>query len=360
MRKGRPSVVKGPRGGAEASFVILLEEAVTRLNRAGRPYGVRLDPWARRTRARSLIEKIEAHIWPLQLPVELRAFWASWNPGTLREPVFDGFISLERMIERRSIDCPPCPEILLPIADWTNARIWFELATDDHPGGRVFHSHHDDSEVRLWAFGVSALLDLVSTALERDAINDRVGGLDARSFERIVAESLDATTPSDVPRVLDGVDRSRFPAHWQFAEGLSIDHFSLRGASHTVESLLTERQSKTQVGGTLVGTYQTDVGGGPLQGCIGTFEDRTGSLQVFVPQLTAMAGAVGDHGAVEIDVVAVAPNGDDLDSLSVRNELLQAARGGFFDYGNDMMQRLFEQMKYLDTSIVVTGMRPIR
>lgn len=307
-----------------------------------------------------LVEQIEADIHPLQLPRELREFWTKWNPATLRPPVFDGFIALGHLLERRSIDCPPCPVILLPIADWTHARIWYELATGDHPGGRVFHSHHDDTEVSLWAFGLSGLLDLVSTALERDAINDRTAGLDAREFERIIDESLDASLALDVPRRLDGIDRSRFAPHWQFAEGLAIDHFSLRGATHTVNEFLQERESGSQAAGTLVGTYQTNVGGGPLQGCIGTFEDHTGTLQVFVPQVTAISGAVGDNGAVEIDVVGVAPNGASLNSLSARNELLRAAKVGLFDYENDMMHRLFEQMKYLDTSIVVTGLRPIR
>lgn len=340
--------------------MILLDEAVERLNNAGRAYGVRIDPWRRRGRARTLITEIEALVDPLLVPVELRAFWSTWNPGSLRSPAFDGFIPLEYMVDRRELDCPPCPSILLPIADWTHARIWLELASEEHPGGRIFHSYHDESTVSLWAFGLSGLFDLLSTAFEQDAINDRTGGIDAKQMERIIAASLDDILGPRMPRRFEGVDRSRFADHWQRAEGLTSDHFTLRGPSNTVDGFLSERDSGAQATATLVGVYQTSLGGGPLQGCIGTFEDETGDLQVFVPQVTAMAGAVGDHGAVEIDVVAVAPNGANLDSLSARNELLHAASVGLFDYGNDMMHRLFEQMKYLDTSIVVTGMRPIR
>ncbi len=340
--------------------MILLDEAVERCNRSGRAYGVRIDPWTRRARARATLAEIEAELLPLELPLELRAFWSTWNPATLRSPAFDGFIPLDQIVERRDIDCPPCPSILLPIADWAKARIWIELASEDHPGGRVFHSYHDESEVSLWGFGMSGLLDLISVAFERDAIDDRTGTIDAHHMEQIIARSLDDVLPRQMPRRLEGTDRSRFPAHWQRAEGLSEDHFVLRGATHSVEGFLDQREMDTQVVATLVGVYQTSVGGGPLHGCIGTFDDGTGSLQVFIPQMTAMVGAVGHDGAVEIDVVAVAPNGADLNSLSARNDLQQAAHVGLFDYGNDMMQRLFEQMKYLDTSIVVTSMRPIR
>lgn len=340
--------------------MILLDESVERFNRAGRAYGLRLDLWTRRTKARSILAEIEADIFPLELPVELRALWSRWNPSTLRSPAFDGFIPLDQIVDRRAIDCPPCPSVLLPIADWSHARIWMELASEDHPGGRVFHSYHDESELSLWAFGMSALLDLISTALERDAIDDRTGMIHARHMEQIIASALDDVLPPSAPRRVEGADRSRFPDHWQRAEGLSEDHFVLRGATHTVAGFLEQRETDTQIAATLSGVYQTSVGGGPLHGCIGTFDDGTGSLQVFIPQMTAVVGAVGHDGAVEIDVVAVAPNGADLNSLSARNELQRAAHIGFFDYGKDMMERLIEQMKYLDTSIVVTSMRPIR
>lgn len=340
--------------------MILLDEAVERCNRAGRPYGIRIDPWRRRSNPRRWVAEIEAAIAPLTLPTELRAFWMQWNPATLVAPVFDGFIPLEQIVERRSIDCPPCPSILLPIADWAYARIWIELANDDHPGGRVFHSYHDESELTLWAFGFSGLLDLVSEALELDAIDDRAGSFHAAEMERIIRHSLDDSMPVGAPRRFEGIDRSRFPEHWQRGEGLATDHFELRGASHSVGAFLSERERSSHVVATLSGLYQTSVGGGPLHGCVGTFEDSTGTIQVFIPQRTAISGAVGDHGAVEIDVVSVEPNGTDLNSLTARQELQRAAQVGKLDYGNDLLQRLFEQMKYLDTSIIVTGMRPIR
>jgi hypothetical protein len=357
---GRDLAIKAPQRRAEPSDVILLDEAIERCNRSGRAYGVRIDPWRRRAKARQLIGAIEADIFPLELPDELRTFWLRWNPASVVRPAFDGFIPLEHIIERREMDCPPCPSILLPIADWAHARIWIELASEEHPGGRIFHSYHDESELSLWGFGISGLLDLVSVSFERDFIDDRSGSIDARRMEQLIAKNLDDTLPAHLPRRFDGVDRSRFPAHWQAAEGLGQDHFSLRGASHTVEGFRIERENHAQVVGTLVGSYETSVGGGPLHGCIGTFRDVTGSIEVFVPQVTAMTGAVGDGGAVEIDVVAVAPNGSGLQSLSAKQDLQLAFAAGSFDAGHDMIMRLFEQMKYLDTSIVVTAMRPIR
>ena len=158
----------------------------------------------------------------------------------------------------------------------------------------------------------------------------------------------------------EAIDRTAFSDHWLQAEGLGHDHFTLRGATHTVRSFRLQRETSAQVTATLVGTYETSVGGGPLRGCVGRFTDETGSLQVFVPQITGLSGAVGEGGAVEMDILAVAPNGTDLSSLSAKDDLQRAANIGLYDYENDMIVRLFEQMKYLDTSIVVTGLRPIR
>ncbi len=340
--------------------MILLDEAVDRFARAARAYGVRLDPWKRRGRAQTLISEVEAAISPLLLPAELRAFWSSWNPATAQPPVFDGFIPLDQIAERYEIDCPPCPAILLPIADWTHGRVWIELATGAHPGGRILHSYHDESEVTLWTFGISGLLDLVSLAFEQDFIDDRTGSIDPQRMESIIESALDESLPEGSARRFEAVDRSLFPSHWQRAEGITSDHFALRGESHTVSSFRLAREVGDHVSATLVGTFQTSVGGGPLHGCVGTFEDSTGSLQVFVPQVTAVHGAVGRGGAVEIDVVAVAPNGSALDSLSAKRDLEHVVAGGLLNYGNDMIIRLFEQMKYLDTSIVVTALRPIR
>lgn len=254
---------------------------------------------------------------------------------------------------------PASASVLLPIADWNHARIWIELASITHPGGRVFHSYHDDHQLSLWAFGFSNLLDLISTALERDLIDDRTGSLHERHFAAVVKRSLDSLIGTEVPRSIDEFDRSNYPDHWLAAEGLGSDHFTLRGATHTVDDFRTQRAHLSSISATLVGTYQAGVGGGPLEGSIGTFTDQTGSIQVFVPKLTGLVGATGANGAVEIDVFAVAPSGTGLQSLSAKTELQRAVRSGKYDYSNDIIVRLFEQMKDLDTSIVVTGMRPV-
>gem|GEM_PF-1505168 len=343
-----------------SGLIILLDEAVERFTRAGAPYDVRVAQWKRRAKFRKHLSAIEQDIAPLRLPDELVSFWSRWDPSSIQWPIFDGFIPLEDIIERREMDHPPCPAILLPIADWLHARIWIELATQDHPGGRIFHSYHDETEVSLWGFGISGLLDLISAALERDLIDDRTGGLHGPHFAAVVKRSLDATIGRDLQRRFEAIDRTSFSDHWLSAEGLGRDHFALRGATHTVQSFRLEREASPQVTATLVGTYETSVGGGPLRGCVGTFTDETGSLQVFVPQMTGLSGAVGTAGAVEIDILAVAPNGANLNSLSAKNDLQRAANIGLYDYENDMIVRLFEQMKYLDTSVVVTGLRPIR
>jgi len=341
------------------SVMILLEEAVERLNAAGSPYGVRLSRWKNASRAVRRVDEIATAFQPLELPDELRAFWSGWDPSSLQWPVFDGFIPLHHIVDRRELEYPPWPAVLVPIADWTQARIWVELGTRAHPGGRIFHSYQDESALRLWAFGVSGLLDLVSETLERDLINDRTGDLHETNFTAVVKRALDSQIGEAVPRTYEGISRIGFPEHWRDAEGLARDHFELRGATHTVRTLGLQRQTTESVSATLVGTYETSVGGGPLQGCVGVFSDATGELQVFVPQLTGLAGAVGQDGGVEIDVLAVAPNGSGLRSLSAKNDLQQAVSGGQYDYDNDIVVRLFEQMKHLDTSVVVTGLRPI-
>ncbi len=339
--------------------MILVDEAVERLNRAGAPYGVRVSAWHRRARARRLVDVIAEEVAPLKLPDELRSFWNSWDPSSIQWPIFEGFIPLAHISDRHALEHPPAPAVLMPIADWSRSRIWIELATSTHPGGRIFHSYHDDFDLSLWGFGISGLLDLVSEALERDLIDDRNGGLHRMHFEAVVKRSLDSLLGDDAQRRFEAIARIDYPAHWQEAEGIAADHYELRGATHTVESLGAQRTNDESVSATLVGTYETSVGGGPLRGCVGVFSDGTGTVQVFVPQLTGLAGAIGQGGAVEMDVVAVAPNGTGLQSLSAKEDLQAAVGAGNHDYSSDLVTALFEQMKFLDTSVVVTGLRPI-
>ena len=340
--------------------MILLEEAVARFNRAGRHYGVSVT--SRRTNRRALLalSEIEEAIAPLRLPNELRSFWSRFDPASIAAPVLDGFIPLEQIVERRQIECPPAPNILLPIADWTRSRIFIELESDLHPGGRIFHGRHEDSQVGLWAFGLSGLLDLLSIALERDLLDDRLGTLDSRGLNQLVASRLrDALAPG-VRRRFEAVDRSCFELHWLAAEGLPIDHFQLKGATHSVKSLKSERQFESRVKATLVGRFQPTIGGGPLGGTLGVLTDDSGSLQVFLPQSTAVMGAVGPSGEVEMDVYAVPVSGTNLDSLEEHQELERAVRAGWAFDERALVDRLFAQLHELDMSIVVTALRPIR
>lgn len=339
--------------------MILLHEAIERFNESAHPYGIRVSPWRRRARAARLVHEVERAIAPLELPPELRTFWSTYDPSTVVRPALHGFIPLQEAKERRLLDCPPAPRALFPLADWTHSRVWVELATEDHPGGRIFHSYHDESEVSLWAFGISELFDLLSVAFERDIIDDRQGGLHSRNFEALVRRHLNQALDLGAPRRFEAVDRSRFPAHWQGAEGLGHDHFELRGATHTVAVLQGERKSSESVSATMQGRFTLDVGGGPLDGCVGTFQDESGSMQIFVPHEAAVTGSLGENGRVEIDVVAMQPNGSHTESLSVRKDLEHALTSGLPVDDQDLFMRLMQEMRKLDTSVVATALRPI-
>ena len=340
--------------------MILLNEAIERFNAAAKPYGLGVTRRRRTGKSQRLVKTIDTALGSLELPGELRSFWIEYDPGSIVRPALDGFIALEESLERRVLDCPPAPAVLYPIADWTHSRIWMELASDYHPGGRVFHSYHDESEVSLWAFGVSGLLDLLSSAFERDLIDDRRGGLHATHLEALIRRQLDDAMGPGGQRRFEAVDRSQFPTHWQTAEGLALGHFELRGATHTVAALRAERERSESVTATLQGRFELDVSGGPLDGCVGTFSDKSGSVQVFVPKPTAVQGSVGHNGEVEIDVVAMPPNGSDVDTLSARGDVEYAVSAGLTLDDQDVFVRLMKQMRELDTSVVATALRPIR
>lgn len=340
--------------------MILLEEAVARFNTAGRPYGVEAKRWRRSSRVRSLLDDLSATVSPLQMPAELRTFLATYDPSTIEAPALDGFIPLDRLAFRREIDCPPAPLVLFPIADWTHSRVWVELASRNHPGGRIFQSYHDESEVSLWAFGLSELFDLLSAAFERDLIDDRRGTLDANHLDTLISRRLDAVLPPSAPRRFEAVDRSQFLPHWQHGEGLTIDYYTLRGATHSVASLQAARIDGGHLNATMVGKFVPGIGGGPIQGSIGRLIDDTGSLQIFVPHPTAVNGAVGPEGRVEIDVVAVPASGVEIEALASSNDLADAIASGWGEESAGLIDRLLAELPSLDTSVVVTAMRPIR
>lgn len=340
--------------------MILVDEAVERLNLAGRKYGVSLGRWPRRANPQRHLEEIEGAIAPLRVPREIRSFWNSWDPSTLEFPCLDRFFALNDLLEQRTLERPVSPAVLLPIADWDRSRVWVELASAVHPGGRIFRGTADESHVDLWAFDIAGFFEILAVAFERDLIDDTTGGLHRSHLEAVATSQVREHVSALSPRRIEAIDRSRYPRHWLSAEGLPADHFELRGPTHTVESFKAARIANPQLRATLRGFYENTVCGGPISGCVGTFQDTSGELQVFVPLLAGLAGAVGQRGEAELDVMCVAPQGIGVESLEARNDMQRAADMGVADMGNDVVLRLAEQMKNLDTSIVVTGLRPIR
>lgn len=339
--------------------MILVDEALEHLNAAGSAYGISVRPWSRRSKHARHILEIEEMVAPLRLPMELRAFWHSWNPASLEWPCLDGLIPVHHILATRELALPVAPAILLPIADWADSRIWIELASASHPGGRIFRGHEADTHVDLWSFGVSGLFEQFALAFERHLIDDD-GGFHRAHLEALITREIRGHVSAQAPRRIEAVDRSRFPAHWLTAEGFSPDHFDIRGATHTVSDFTNARNEMAHVRATLQGYYENTVCGGPIRGCVGTFRDTTGEIQVFVPLLPGLAGAIGRDGEVELDVLSFSGQGTGVDTLSARDEMQRATDMGVTDLGNDVVLRLTEQLKELDTSIVVTGLRPIR
>ena len=144
--------------------MILIEEAVNRLNTSGQRYGVSVQTWSRRSKYRRHFVEVEELVAPLQIPVELRSLWNTWDPSSLKRPCLDGLLPIDRIAERYQAGRPLSPAILLPVADWDDVSVWVELATATHPGGRVFRASETESFVDLWSFDVSGFLNLLASA----------------------------------------------------------------------------------------------------------------------------------------------------------------------------------------------------
>lgn len=340
--------------------MILIEEAVQRFNLAGRPYGVSVRSWSRRSKPARKIEYIEQQLSPLRLPIELRSFWNAWNPDTIKWPCLDGFLSLDHIVERRSLERPVSPAVLLPIARWKESLIWVELATDSHPGGRVFRGGLNDTHVDLWAFGISSLLDLLALGFEQDLIDTQNGGYHNSHLEALATRHVREHVSRQSPRRIEATDRSQQPDHWLAAEGLTREHFELRGATHTVQSFIEERERDPELRATLSGYFQNTICGGSISGCVGTLTDDTGTLQVFVPLVADLTGAIGRDGDVEIDVFSLSSVSEELDHSGIRRELRRVTTSRQQDLGREAVTRLSQQLRDLDTTIVVTGLRAIR
>lgn len=340
--------------------MILIQEAVERFNTAGRTYGVNVRPWPRRSKHQRKILQIEEHLSPLRLPMELRSFWNGWNPESVKWPCLDGLLSLDHVLERRERERPVSPAILLPVARWGESNIWIELASEIHPGGRVFRGGVHDTHVDLWAFGVSGLLDLLTTAFQQDLIDEQHGGYHQSHLEALATRQVREHVSRRSPRRIEAVDRSQQPDHWMAAEGLTREHFELRGATHTVDSFTEERAYHPQLRATLSGYFQNTICGGSIAGCVGTLTDDTGSLQVFVPLVADLTGAIGRDGDVEIDVFSLPTMSKEVDHSGIRHELRRVSSTRQQGLGREVVMRLSEQLRDLDTTIVVTGLRPIR
>ena len=147
--------------------MILLEAAASRVATAVAEYGVCCSPDRSLRESAQQIKLITSSLDPLSLPTELRDFWTWWSPEQFGRPAFDGFLSpTEALGCREGMTGLGFPHMLVPIAKYGKGMIWMELQSENHPGSRVYFGSYADPDLRLWAIGVSGVMEILADTLE--------------------------------------------------------------------------------------------------------------------------------------------------------------------------------------------------
>lgn len=336
--------------------MILLEEAVERYALAASDFGIRVSRRRSARQAHRELAQFEKQLPGLRLPAEVRHLWATWQPQSFGSLLFDGLYRLEEVgsVHRRDISLG-FPSVCLPLTYIEKAGVWVELETDEHPGGRIYHTYYDDAALQLWCVGVSGLLHLVSETIESGGVNDPGSGLpwlDHAVFESVRLErTADLLALPDEWRV-NVAEPDTWPSHWR-ASGDGTTP-AKGGPTHTVAEFDQAREQARTIG-TLVGEITGLVTGGPIDGTVATLTDETGSIQVYGSVEVERAFAGLEVGARrEVDVIGEPSARGFRPRRTTRDFMLRRTNEEL----SARQLRLLEQMRRLDVDVAVTAVRP--
>lgn len=340
--------------------MILLTEAIERYSLAAGDHGIRVSRRRRTQTATRALAAIDRRLAPLRLPAELHALWANWSPQSFGPLFFDGLYSLadvERVYDRDAV--LGFPRACVPVANIEKAGVWVELATPDHPGGRVYHTFYDDGQLQLWCVDLSTLIHLVAETIERGGVKDPESlrpWLDVATFDEVrlerTAELLAMPDEWRVP-----VDRpDAWPAHWADAQNKVAnppEEIDLRArATHTVADF-DDARSRSRVTAILHGRITGTASGGPVDGLIVSLTDDSGTIQAYVSgEVERSIAELDPARRVEVEVLGeptVIPSAEERTFLLRRN--LEDLSIGHL--------RLLSQMRKLDVTAAVLKLRPL-
>ncbi len=199
--------------------MILLEAAASRVATAVAEYGVCCSPDRSLRESAQQIKLITSSLDPLSLPTELRDFWTWWSPERFSRPAFDGFLTpTEALACREGMTGLGFPDMLVPIAKYGKGMIWIELQSDQHPGSRAYFGSYADPDLRLWAIGVSGVMEVLADTPEGDG-----GTTWAEDDHRLDPAALQSSLNAHQGIISGPTSHSRipianedaWPAHWK-------------------------------------------------------------------------------------------------------------------------------------------------
>ncbi len=337
----------------------LLDDAIARCNLAAAPVGGELLAQDEASGA-AVVDTIRRLAAPAEATDDLLSFVRSWRTGD-HSVLFEWLMDADLLGTIRECDrANRYPHALMPVFMNYKGSVWVELATADHPGGRVFRGWYDEGGGRLIAHDLAEIIDLHSDVIEAGGLTVAPDGF--VDFESAELEDRIAVRLEGLPvvpgRDFSAYDRPSWPEHWLALEGESAATWALRGATHTVAQLDEARETGT-LNATVVATFRETSGGGGY-GSFGFISDDGARLSVYVPlEIAARLGHI-HHRLCELDVIAMPSNGNAADSaLPIAHESLRHVYPHDADGLAEVMRRMADEMARIDKSVVIVGARPI-
>jgi hypothetical protein len=196
------------------------------------------------------LDRIDAAIAPLRLPLQLRRFWERVDPATLRvwafpQPVGAEF-ALDSWIEQRE-EFPgmaPAALFLVGYESWNCMSV--ELVSPLGEGGSLFEWRLEDGGFYLRYHQLSDWLDRITSLVLDGSFERRVGaaGPVLHLQDPVAGLALAAPRGKLPPHPVYGDATSiprevrRWPVHWQRLSGIDPGDIRPRGATHSIAEVL--------------------------------------------------------------------------------------------------------------------------